>query len=62
MKKLMSVVIAMLFAGSTGVFAAAHAKGDGKDSKDAKKEAKKDDMKKDDMKKDDKKGDKGAKK
>ena len=64
MKKLMTVVLAMLFAGSTGAFAAAHAKADDKDGK-AKAEAKKGDgkdMKKDDMKKDDKKGDKGAKK
>jgi hypothetical protein len=48
MKKLMTVVIAMLFASSTG-FVFAQAK-DAKAEKGAKAEAKKDDMKKDDKK------------
>ena len=61
MKKLMTVVLAMLFAGSTGlVFAQAKAdakadKGAKAEAKGAKAEAKKDDMKKDDAKKGDKK-------
>ncbi|MFM9968100.1 MAG: hypothetical protein ACKVQK_06840 [Burkholderiales bacterium] len=55
MKKLLTIVIAMMFAGSTGfVFAQA---------KDAKADKGKAEAKKDEMKKDDKKGgDKGAKK
>ena len=59
MKKLMTVVLAMLFAASTGV-AFAQEKGKAEGKGDAKKaEAKKDDAKKDDAKKGDaKKGDK----
>ncbi|MFM9968099.1 MAG: hypothetical protein ACKVQK_06835 [Burkholderiales bacterium] len=49
MKKIFAAVLAMMFAVSTGAFAASHAKADGKDMKkdEMKKDAKKDDMKKD---------------
>jgi hypothetical protein len=54
MKKLMTIVFATLFAASTGVFAAAHMKGD-KDAPKAGKSDKKADKKKgSEMKKDDK--------
>jgi len=57
MKKLMTVVLAMLFAASTSVVFAQAPKAEGKgDAKAAKAEAKKDDAKKD--AKGDKKGDK----
>ena len=49
MKKLMTVVLAMLFAGSTGLVFA-QAKADAKADKGAKAEAKKDEAKKDDKK------------
>jgi hypothetical protein len=54
MKKLMTVVVAMMFAASGAAFAASHVKADKADAKGAKAEAKKDDMKKDDAKKGDK--------
>jgi hypothetical protein len=54
MKKIMTIVFATLFAASTGVFAAAHMKGD-KDAPKAEKGDKKADAKKGgDMKKDEK--------
>lgn len=56
MKKLMTVVLAMLFAASTGIaFAAADAKKAGKDAKKTEGKAKAADVKKDDPKKDGKK-------
>ena len=54
MKKILAAVFAMMFAVSTGAFAAAHAKADKADGK-GKAEAKKDEAKKDEAKKGDKK-------
>jgi uncharacterized protein YxeA len=64
MKKILAAVFAMMFAISTGVFAASHVKADKAEAKGAKAEAKKDDMKKDDKgaKAEAKKDEKGAKK
>ena len=64
MKKIFAVMFAMLFAASTGVYAAKHLAGEMKDAKaaPAKDDAKKGDAKKDDAKKGDAKKDEKAKK